>query len=152
MSTKTSIQNLIDTNLADSSSITAPEHRAVESALLNELYPTAIYEADDTTNTITAKNSAISTNLYGLSIIKQGRLVTLTGYMTNDSFSIINNASWFFEIIASEFFPDTAQGTIIYRIGNNRQLLFNTTTKRFGINNCDAGSRNDFQITYITAN
>ena len=71
MSTKTIIQNLINTNLADASSITAAEHRAVENALLNELYPTPIYESSESTYTITSKNSAIATNLYGVSIVKQ---------------------------------------------------------------------------------
>ena len=37
MSTKTIIQTLINTNLADSSTILASEHREVEIALLNEL-------------------------------------------------------------------------------------------------------------------
>lgn len=152
MSTKTNIQNLINTNLADASSITASEHRAVENALLNELYPTPIYESSESTNTITSKNSAIATNLYGVSIVKQGRLVTISGYLTNNSFNILNNSSWFFEIINSEYFPDTTVNPIIYRMGNNRQLIFTTSNKRFGIHNCDAGLRSDFQITYSTLN
>jgi len=47
MSTKTIIQTLINTNLADSSTILASEHREVEIALLNELFPTEYRELHD---------------------------------------------------------------------------------------------------------
>ena len=152
MATKSTIQTLINTNLADASNITASEHRAVENSLLNELYPTAIYETQATTNTITAKNPTIANLNYNISIVKQGRLVTISGILFNNTSSIISDSEYFFEIINSEYFPDTTRPNIIYRLGNNKQLLFNTTLKRFGIFGAAAASQNEFQITYLTAN
>lgn len=96
MSTKTNIQNLINTNLADSSSITASEHRAVENSLLNELYPTPVYETQATTNTITAKNATINNLNYDISIVKQGRLVTISGILWNNTGSIIDDSENYF--------------------------------------------------------
>lgn len=153
MSTKTNIQNLINTNLADASSITASEHRSVENSLLNEVYPTPIYETQATTNTITAKNATINNLNYDISIVKQGRLVTITGILWNNTGSIIDDSeNYFFEIINSEYFPDTTKPIIIYRMGNNRQLIFQVTSKRFGIYGAGVGSQNEFQITYLTLN
>lgn len=42
MATKAFIQNLIDTNLADNSDILPEEHREVEDALLNEMFPDSV--------------------------------------------------------------------------------------------------------------
>lgn len=152
MSTKATIQALINANLANSSMITAAEHRAVENIILNELYPNAIYETHTTTNTITTKNPTLPGLNYNISIVKQGRLVTISGILWNYTSSIVSDTEYFFEIINSEYFPDTTTPTIIYRLGNNRQLLFNTTLKRFGIYSCGVGTQNEFQITYLTAN
>jgi hypothetical protein len=152
MATKSTIQTLINTNLADASNITASEHRAVENSLLNELYPTAIYETQATTNTITAKNTTITNLDYQISIVKQGRLVTITGILWNNTSAIVSDTDYFFEIINTEYFPDTTRPTIFYRLGNNKQLLFRTTLKRFGIYSAGVGTQNEFQITYLTAN
>ena len=46
MSTKLEIIELINTNLADDSEILASEHRDVEKALVNELFPDIFSEKD----------------------------------------------------------------------------------------------------------
>ena len=151
MATKATIETLINTNLATGSLITATEHRAVEQALLDALYPTPIYETHTTTNTITAKNPTLSGLHYNISIIKQGRLVTITGILWNNTGSQVTNTDYFFEIINSEYFPDTTIPNMLFRLGNNRQLGFSTTLKSFGIYFCPDSSQNEFQITYFTA-
>jgi hypothetical protein len=155
MSTKSTIQNLINTNLADASSITASEHRAVENSLLNELYPTPIYENHvTTTNTITAKNPTIEGLNYSISIVKQGLSVTITGYLQNNSSAIIGESEYFFEIINSEYFPNSGNPfvSLVYDINVNRRIIINTNTKRLSLTNSGIGNIDFFQITYQTFN
>lgn len=75
MSTKAVIQALINTKLADNSDIVASEHREVENELLNNLYATPIKENHLTVGAITS-SVGVGKN-YSITILKQGRLVTL---------------------------------------------------------------------------
>lgn len=155
MSTKTTIQTLINTNLADSSNITAFEHRAVENALLNELYPTVINETHATTNTVTAKNTNLTTNEYSVSICKQGRVVTINGTIINNSNNIIgtNSNHWFFEIINSEYFPLTTQSNVIVIGSNyNSKIIFNISEKKIYTSEIQANGSLNFTLTYFTEN
>jgi hypothetical protein len=153
MSTKATIQTLINTNLADGSSITASEHRAVENSLLNELYPSNIYETQGS-NTITTENT--SNFGYQIHIIKQGRLVTITGLIINNNSFIVGNniGNWFFEIVNSEFFQITSnpsamgflRGDDIY--GGYVELRNNKLYCTF----ISGYSTLNFQLTYTTQN
>lgn len=87
MSTKTTIQNLIDTNLASGSNITATEHRAVLTSILNNLYPTPLIDTHLTTNVLTASGANFE---YQLTFTKVGRLVHVVGFLTNVSGSILD--------------------------------------------------------------
>jgi hypothetical protein len=87
MSTKTTIQNLIDSNLASGSNITATEHRAVLTSVLNNLYPTPLVDTHLTTNVITAFGSNFE---YELAFTKVGRLVHVVGSITNVSGLILD--------------------------------------------------------------
>jgi len=157
MSTKSTIQTLINTNLADSSDILASEHRAVENALLNELYPDIVNESDSGVDfNITDKNT-INTDLgYNIYIIKQGRLVTIKGEIINNSEIIISDEAdnYFFEIIGSDYIPhvdsseywqpsiDISGVAVPIKIVNNK--LYLATASSSPILN--------FSLTYFTQN
>lgn len=149
MSTKNTTQNLIDTNLADASLVEASEHREVENALLNEVYSDVINDTQDTTSVVTANNPA--TRKYDIKIVKQGRKVTVTGFIKNTSGSMLNNAI-FFSINASEFTKDTND---IVCYGNKRSDGLST---RLVIEGQDLWLRAlignnetvDFELTYFT--
>lgn len=98
---KSDIQTLINTNLANTSNITASEHRAVEDSLLNAFYPTII-NVDKTDSSILTFNSAFEGIVdYSLNICKIGRLVTITGVIYRMSGS---STDWFFSITNSEYY------------------------------------------------
>lgn len=87
MANKTTITNLINSNLADSSTILASEHRAVEIALLDAIYPTPLVDTHLTTNVVTAVGSNFE---YELTFTKVGRLVQVNGFIVNVSGSILD--------------------------------------------------------------
>ena len=102
MSTKSQIQALIDANLADASNITATEHRAVETELLNAFYPTVSTVTQADTSILTLNSALAGTVEYELNVCKVGRLVTITGviYKQSGSSSVVP----FFEITNSDYF------------------------------------------------
>ena len=101
MATKTTIQNLIDTNLSSGSNITATEHRAVEIALLDAIYPTPLVDTHLTTNVLTSILSGVE---YQLTFTKVGRMVHVNGFITNTSRSIFS-LEMFANITNSEYKP-----------------------------------------------
>lgn len=116
MSTKSQIQALIDANLADASNITATEHRAVETELLNAFYPTVTTVTQADTSILTV-NPIFGENLkYELNICKVGRLVTITGIIYKISGFGTPSTTWFFEITNSEYFGknNSLSATSIY--------------------------------------
>ena len=148
MSTKTTIQSLIDVNLADASSITAAEHRAVENILLSELYPNTIFETR-ASNTITNENTNVgfTTNDYQIYIVKQGRKVTIYGTIINGSGSIVGEttSAWFFDITNNEY----KQKTGTYAYGNVRASNGNTWVSLVD-NKLFCSSIAQFQTYYFT--
>ena len=82
MSTKTQLQTLINTNLADGILIEAPEHREVENGLLNEMFPTA--------NIQEVVSNGANFN-YKISFNKIGNLVFINGFIKNETNNIINS-------------------------------------------------------------
>lgn len=156
MSTKATIQALINANLADGSSITASEHRAVEDMLLNELYPTPIYETRDS-NTITTENtnSAFLTNSYQINIVKQGRVVTIIGKIINGSNNIIGNTlnSWFFQITASEYLQNTSMPRVFGVVKNDGYVSsVELYDNKLFCDYINAFGELEFQLTYFTQN
>jgi hypothetical protein len=156
MSTKTQIQTLINNNLADGSSITASEHREVEIVLLNELYPTNIYETrDDNTITTQNTNAAYLTNSYEINIVKQGRLVTISGKLINESGNSVTNSinAWFFQIVGTEYLQSSATPLTIGFVSSGSgtgsiQLLQNKLYCAY----LGGLSTINFQLTYTTQN
>ena len=93
MATKTTIQNLIDTNLASGSDITATEHRAVLNTILNELFPTS--------DTYIVTSGDIQ---YNITFTKIGNFCTITGTIGNGAEEIIGGVS-VFTIPKAIYFP-----------------------------------------------
>ena len=110
MSTKTTIQNLIDTNIASGSDITAIEHRAVLTSILNNLYPTTQIETN-ATDVITTSNANFS---YTLNFTKVGRLVHVTGKANNISGVILGGGVDVFAFNDTEFKPNLALNQEFY--------------------------------------
>ena len=92
MSTKTIIQTLINTNLADSSTILASEHREVEIALLNELFPTEHRELHHQIlpDELEITTPELSGLFYGISFVKRGNTVYINGYVRNKTGAIFS--------------------------------------------------------------
>lgn len=155
MSTKTAIQSLIDTNLADASNITASEHRAVENSLLSELYPNVAFETRSS-NTITTENTNVgfTTNDYQIYIAKQGRKVTIYGTIINGSAFIVGDRpnEWFFEIVDNEY----KQKTGTYAYGNirasNWSAFVSLNNNKLFCNGISQFQTYYFTITYFTEN
>ena len=123
MSTKTTIQNLIDTNLASGSNITATEHRAVLTSVLNNLYPTPISDTQLTTNVVTK----ISTNfIYNLQFSKVGRNIHIYGGVTNISGSILGGVEDILKVTTAEFEPYTTYTLIGSKSNGNVSFSFNS--------------------------
>jgi hypothetical protein len=101
MANKTTITNLINSNLADSSTILASEHRAVEIALLDAIYPTPLVDTHLTTNVLTSILPAVE---YQLTFTKVGRMVHVNGFIENTSGSILSLET-FANITNVEFNP-----------------------------------------------
>ena len=123
MATKTTIENLINSNLASGSNITASEHRAVLNIILNELYPTPISDTQATTNVVTK----ISNNFtYNLQFSKVGRNIHVCGSITNISGSILSSVEEILEVTNAEFEPYTTYDFIGSNSNGNVILSFNS--------------------------
>ena len=123
MSTKTTIQNLIDTNLASGSNITATEHRAVLTSVLNNLYPTPISDTQLTTNVVTKIGTKFT---YNLQFSKVGRNIHIYGGVTNISGSVLNSLEEILEVTNAEFEPYTSYTLIGSNINGNVLLSFSS--------------------------
>ena len=150
MATKTTIENLINSNLASGSNITASEHRAVLNIILNELYPTPISDTQLTTNVVTK----IGTNFtYNLQFSKVGRNIHVCGIITKVSGSSIlgDDLEEILEITNSEFEPYTTYTLIGSNSNGNVALSFNsnalTLTTSMGV-----GERIIINQTYQSLN
>lgn len=158
MSTKTTIQNLINTNLASGSDITAAELRAVLTSILDNLYGSIISETRTTTSAvsrITTPNT-INTNItYGIHILKQGRLVTIKGFVWNQSNVIVSNNfvdDFIFEIIDSEYLPDSSSTTTTFPVSSGTFVELNSSENKLYMNQLGAGELRTFNIQYFTQN
>lgn len=106
MATRSQIQNLIDTNLADESDIHAVEHREVENAFLGQFYDNVITENSGNPPVILSPMQANLT--YSIRIKKVGNIVFMSGRIWKHSGAAINQTSNLFDIIDSEYVPNFA--------------------------------------------
>jgi hypothetical protein len=139
--TKAQIQTLINTNLADASSITASEHRAVENALVEQLY------SNSTLQEITS--GAITCKLY---YKRTGNTCTVTGFIRNGNPYMISNTT-LITIPNANFFAKSLQETqdlitndITYSIG----LVSISHNVIYLLGNLGGGSRVRINATYQT--
>jgi hypothetical protein len=86
MAIKSTIQTLINTNLADNSDILASEHRAVEDTLLLEIYPTVIIDTNSLTPQVISPDGLNFT--YRFVFSKQGRNIAVNGSFTKTNASL----------------------------------------------------------------
>ena len=109
MAIKTTIQNLINSLIRSNPAlIDKTEHADVEDALLLNSYGNVINETE-LVNTITTENASNPLLQYNVFFCKQGRKVTIKGYVVNNSALIIGDeASHFFQIVDSEYLPSAA--------------------------------------------
>ena len=126
MATKTELQTLINTNLASGTSITALEHREVENAIIDALYPAKIEEDWITTNVF---RNDIAGLRYNLIIWKQGNNVNVSGELINATGGILSNVD-LISIINPEFYPDASLffgynfygGNLLFIITNSNKI------------------------------
>jgi len=123
MANKTTITNLINSNLADSSTILASEHRAVEIALLDAIYPTPISDTQLTTNVVTKIGTKFT---YNLQFSKVGRNIHICGSIKNVSGSVLNSVEDILEVTNAEFEPYTTYSFIGSNINGNVSLSFSS--------------------------
>ena len=109
MAIKTTIQNLINSLIRSNPAlIDKTEHADVEDALLLNSYGNVINETE-LVNTITKKNASNPLLQYNVFFCKQGRKVTIKGYVVNNSALIIGDEDYhFFQIVDSEYLPSAA--------------------------------------------
>ena len=144
MSTKTIIQTLINTNLADSSTILASEHREVEIALLNELFPTEYRELHEQSlpDELEITTPGLSNLFYDISFVKRGNTVYLNGYVRNKTGAIFSgkvlniDTTEYNTKTDRQYFASCSNGTnleiqnsniLITEIANNEQAYFSLT-------------------------
>lgn len=109
MAIKTTIQNLINSLIRSNPAlIDKTEHADVEDALLLNSYGNVINETE-LVNTITTKNASAPFLHYNVFFCKQGRKVTIKGLLVNNSaLGIVDEVSYFFQIVDSEYLPSAA--------------------------------------------
>ncbi len=144
MSTKTIIQTLINTNLADSSTILASEHREVEIALLNELFPTEYRELheDLLPDELEITTPWVSYLFYDISFVKRGNTVYINGYVRNKTGAIFSgkvlniDTTEYNTKTNRQYFASCSNGTnleiqnssiLITEIANGEQAYFSLT-------------------------
>ena len=77
--------------------------------IINNFYGSIITESNITTGNVFSTKNALTGYTYYVKVCKQGRKVTLSGQVYNETESIIGDISnqYFFEITGAEYIPDT---------------------------------------------
>lgn len=159
MATKITIQNLINSLIRNNSSlIDKTEHADVEDALLSNSYGNIITETRTTT---TAPSRITNPNLikpeitYSVSIVKQGRLVFMSGFVFNQTNQIISNDfinDFVFNIVDSEYLPSPSSASLLFPVAIGSFVELNVNDNNFYVNQLGAGTSVNFNIQYFTQN
>ena len=156
MAIKTTIQGLITSLIRTNPSlIDKTEHADVEDALLLNSYGDVVTEkADLVAGVITEKNTINTDLLYKVNIVKQGRVVTIIGNIQNTSSLIVSDVdtdNFFFEIINSDYFPNTTAALNKYPTYDGAYIKMGGTDRKFiYCSSIGANTTIDFSITYFT--
>ena len=150
MANKTNLISSINTQLT--ALITQAKVRLAMNELVSEIYPDIISESDSSTNLITEKNSNPLIK-YSVHIVKQGRLVHLSGIITNDTSLDItyDGINYFFKIVHPDFLSKT--GITSY----NCTTVTGEKVRLSNLNNLqttklEAGKNITFNLFYYTKN
>lgn len=139
MATKTNLISAINTQLT--AIITQAKVRLASLQLVNEVYPTTQNETQ-TTDVITTASADFN---YNLNFTKIGRLVHVTGTITNVSGSILGFGANVFEFKATEFYPNTTLTQVVN--ANDLNLTINASGEFQSISPIGVG-----QIVYLNFN
>ena len=148
MSTKADIQSSINT-IDDGGLNTASEVRTVFGNMLSNAYGTVVTDTQATTNVLTADNA--TDKQYSVSILKQGREVLISGFIKNNTASMIAGEV-FFTINSGEYTQDANIITIygnLQSTGNNVRLALGASTLTL-IDTIGANATVYFQTKYYT--
>lgn len=139
MATKTNLISAINTQLT--AIITQAKVRLASLQLVNEVYPTTQVETQST-DVITTASADFD---YNLNFTKIGRLVHVTGTITNVSGSILGFGANVFEFKATEFYPNTTLTQVVN--ANDLNLTINASGEFQSISPIGVG-----QIVYLNFN
>lgn len=139
MATKTNLISAINTQLT--AIITQAKVRLASLQLVNEVYPTTQTETE-ATDVITTASADFD---YNLNFTKIGRLVHVTGTITNVSGSILGFGANVFEFKATEFYPNTTLTQVVN--ANDLNLTINASGEFQSISPIGVG-----QIVYLNFN
>lgn len=148
MATKTDLTNSINT-IDDGGLNTASEVRATLNNLKDNAYGSVILDTQATTNILTADNA--TDRQYSASILKQGREVSIKGFLKNNTGSMIS-AEVFFTINAGEYTQDTNVVTFYAKRqtdGTNVRCALGSSTLTL-IDTIGANQTIFFELTYFT--
>ena len=101
MATKANLISAINTFLT--AVINPTKHRSSMSTLVDNIYPTVIYDTNSTTTVFTKADNDF---IYDIKVAKVGRLVNICGSFTNDTESAISNQK-LADITATEYQTDS---------------------------------------------
>lgn len=139
MATKTNLITAINGFL--SAIVTTLKHRNSMLEVVNEVYPTTQVETH-ATDVITTASADFD---YNLNFTKIGRLVHITGTITNVSGSILGFGANVFEFKATEFYPNTTLTQVVN--ANDLNLTINASGEFQSISPIGVG-----QIVYLNFN
>lgn len=148
MSTKTDITNSINT-IDDGGLNTAAEVRATLTTLKDNAYGSVILDTQASTNVVTADNA--TDRQYSISVLKQGREVTMKGFLKNNTGFMIA-AEVFFTINAGEYTQDSNVITFYAKKqtdGSNVRCALGASTLTL-IDTIGANQTIFFELTYYT--
>ena len=159
MAIKVTIQNLINSLIRSNPSlIDKTEHADVEDALLLNSYGNIINETRTTTShtsRITNPNLLKENITYNIFIVKQGRLVTIKGFIRNQTGGIVSNSDindFIFEIVDHEYLPHELSTTTFFPISLGTFVEIISAEKKLYCNQLGAGDLVTFNIQYFTQN
>ncbi len=156
MATKANLISAINAQLT--AIITQAKVRLASLQIVNEIYPDIISETRTTTSytsRITTPNGVKSDITYNIFILKQGRLVTIKGFISNLTDNIISYNEmndFIFEIVDPEYLPDLLSSTTFFPVAQGTFVTLNGTEKRLYCNQLGAGDLVTFNIQYFTQN
>ncbi len=153
MGTKTDIQTKIATDLASGNTIPISDHRDVltgsTDSILDNLYADNINDTNATTNVVT-ENAANKT--YSLNFVKQGRKVTVIGFVRNNTGAFTSVNEIWCSITNTEFQQAVSPTYITgHSAASSQPIKFILATNNFAaLDSVGINEVVEFNFTYYT--